>query len=102
MRSVRPTAPTPSTASKNRTRPSKVWDRSMEELNHQDLIRLQHSTAPKQCSSASQPHCRAQRLASDQSNWNSSPGPVSIGIVTSEAFDRDGPRTSRRWRVRDW
>jgi len=101
MRSVRPTAPTPSTASKNRARPSKVWDRSMEELNHQDLTRLQHSTAPKQCSSCSQPQRRAQWLASDQSNWNSSPGPVSMGTVTTEALRWRGPRTSRRWRVRD-
>ena len=100
MRSVRPTAGTPSTASKNRTTPSKVWAWSMEEANHQHLMRLQHSTAPKHCSSWSQPHRRAQWLQSDQSNWNSSPGPVSIGTVTTDAFEREGPRRSRKWRVR--
>ena len=47
-----------------------------------ELIRLQHSTQPKQCSSWSHPQRRAKELQSDQSNWNSSPGVVSIDIVT--------------------
>ena len=38
-------------------------------------------------------------MQSDQSNWNSTPGPVSIGTATGGVDPRDGPRTVRRKRV---
>jgi hypothetical protein len=60
-----------------------VWSRSIEVANHHRLRRLQHSTVPKQCNSSAQPQRRAQWLQSDQSNWNSTPGPVSIGTATA-------------------
>ena len=81
--------------SKKRTRPSRVWCWSMEGAKNQNLIRLQHSTHPKQCSSWPQPQRRAKLLQSDQSNWNSSPGTVSMGMVTITA-PLVGPRTECR------
>jgi hypothetical protein len=88
--------------SKNPARPSRVWGWSIEAANHHRLMRLQHSSAPKQCNSWPHPQRRAQRLQSDQSNWNSSAGPVSIGTVTNAepGAPRDGPRTERRYRVK--
>lgn len=98
MRSVRAIAGTPPTASKKRTRPSKVWFRSIEVVNHHKRARDHDKIAPKHHSSP-RPQRRPQSRQSVQSNWHSSPGAVSIGTDTIAARRNRGPRRSRKNRA---
>jgi hypothetical protein len=71
--------------------------RSIEVVNHQRRHRLQHKMAPKHHSSPGHPHRRAQSVQSDQSNWHSSLGAVSMGTDAAAAARNLGPRS---WRTK--
>ena len=99
IRSVREMAGIPPTASKWRTRPSKVCSRSTEVVNHQNRCRLQHKMAPKHQSTGASPNSMPRSLQSEKSNWDSSPGAVSIGTDTWGAGRKRGPRRARTART---
>ena len=98
IRSVRSTLGTPSTCSKNRTNPSKVCSRSTERLNHQvrtldhDKMAEKHYTSPRA-------HSLVKDDTSDQSNWHSSPGAVTIRVDAAGAAVNLGPLIELRCRA---
>ena len=98
MRSVRKTLGTPPTNSKKRTSPSKVCSRSTERANHQMRTLEKLKMAEKHWTSPS-PHSRVQCDTSDQSNWASSPGAVTIRVEAAGAAVNLGPRSVLRCRA---
>ena len=81
--------------------PSKVCSRSTEVENHQIRQRDQHKIIPKHHNVGANPTSRAHPEQSDQSNWASSPGGVSIGTDAPSAARNRGPRWSRTQRTTD-
>ena len=75
-----------------------MCSRSIEGANHHSRQRVQHKIAPKHHTSP-KPQRFVYAEQSDQSNWHSSPGAVSIGTLTTDAALNLGPRRSRRWRT---
>ena len=69
--------------------------------NHQIRQRDQHKIIPKHHNVGANPTSRAQAEQSDQSNWASSPGGVSIGTDAPSAARKRGPRWSRTQRTTD-
>jgi hypothetical protein len=61
-------------------------------------IRDQDKTAEKHCTSPN-PHSLVQADTSDQSNWHSSPGALTIRVEAAGAEVNLGPRTECRCRV---
>jgi len=76
-----------------------VCSRSSEVVNHQNRCRLQQRTAPKHHKVSAMPNWRPRSEQSEKSNWDSSPGPVSIGTETWGATRKRGPRRVRTWRT---
>ena len=70
----------------------------MSGANHQMRTRDQDKTAEKHHTSPS-PHSLVQAETSDQSNWHSSPGAVTIRVDAAGADVNLGPRMVCRCRV---
>ena len=75
--------------------------RSTEVVNHHVRYLDQQATAPKHHRVSPKPKACPRAEQSEKSNWDSSPGAVSMGTDTWGAGRKRGPRSARTFRTTD-